>query len=393
MAGSEWFEARRTQNADARANRSVLDSPLKKAGDWLFDLLYSDEPNPADFVMPAAAPETRALTPLAQAVRDRVIRILRPVKAFHGSPFKFDQFKLSPREGQGAASYGEGLYFAGARPTAEEYARDLMGSRVRRQFYDRASDAAAEMPGAGPTWHAPIYSALADEANELGHFSSSADGVLYQLERQLEQHRAMRMPAWEQRQVFRDIQQARAEVIKNPGIIDELRAGMDLSKPEGYRYEVNLHVDPQHDLLDWDLPLGEQSSTVRRALYDVGMPAKDVRNMARTMKGDDIYRKFQTLSREAEGRPGIFETGHDELQDALAASKGLNDRGVAGIQYLDAQSRPRGRGTRNYVIFDPKRVEIVRQYGVPLAAGSAGLADLLYGDHTGQRPGTVTTIR
>lgn len=53
MAGNEQIERQRAAVEAARGNRSVLDSPLKRAGQWAFDLLYgSGEPNPADFANP-----------------------------------------------------------------------------------------------------------------------------------------------------------------------------------------------------------------------------------------------------------------------------------------------------------------------------------------------------
>ena len=37
--------------------------------------------------------------------------------------------------------------------------------------------------------------------------------------------------------------------------------------------------------------------------------------------------------------------------------------GIPGIKYLDAGSRSAGDGSRNYVVFDDKLVEIVKKYG------------------------------
>ena len=64
MAGNEQADRSRQAVAASRGNRSVLDSPVKKAGQWMFDLLYgSGEANPADFVSPLGMGVSGPLTP------------------------------------------------------------------------------------------------------------------------------------------------------------------------------------------------------------------------------------------------------------------------------------------------------------------------------------------
>lgn len=47
-------------------------------------------------------------------------------------------------------------------------------------------------------------------------------------------------------------------------------------------------------------------------------------------------------------------------------------RSRCGIKYLDQGSRSAGQGTRNYVVFDDKLIDIVKKYGIA-GALSAGL--------------------
>ena len=55
-------------------------------------------------------------------------------------------------------------------------------------------------------------------------------------------------------------------------------------------------------------------------------------------------------------------------------TKDLLDKGVRGIKYLDEGSRDVGKGTSNFVVFDPKDLEILRILGLAgVAVGSAGL--------------------
>jgi len=46
---------------------------------------------------------------------------------------------------------------------------------------------------------------------------------------------------------------------------------------------------------------------------------------------------------------------------------------VPGIQYLDQGSRAAGAGSRNYVMFDPSKIEILRRYGFLGPLGAAGI--------------------
>lgn len=88
--------------------------------------------------------------------------------------------------------------------------------------------------------------------------------------------------------------------------------------------------------------------------------------------------------REALTGKGILEALSDspmfgatyDKATANVSSK-LNEAGIPGIRYLDQGSRGAGNGTSNYVVFDPKRIEILRKYGLlgPVAGLSA--ADIL----------------
>jgi hypothetical protein len=58
--------------------------------------------------------------------------------------------------------------------------------------------------------------------------------------------------------------------------------------------------------------------------------------------------------------------------DPVAASKALNEAGIPGIKYLDAGSRGKGDGSRNYVVFDENLINIVKKYGIAGASAILG---------------------
>jgi hypothetical protein len=56
------------------------------------------------------------------------------------------------------------------------------------------------------------------------------------------------------------------------------------------------------------------------------------------------------------------------LSDRLVGigEKLLNEQGVKGIRYLDNQSRDAGKGTSNFVVFDPTDVKILERNNQPV---------------------------
>jgi hypothetical protein len=57
----------------------------------------------------------------------------------------------------------------------------------------------------------------------------------------------------------------------------------------------------------------------------------------------------------------------------------LNKSGIPGIRYLDQGSRGAGEGSRNYVAFDPKMIEILKKYGLLVPAAGLGAASYFGG--------------
>ena len=61
---------------------------------------------------------------------------VKPITAYHGSPHEFDQFDTSKiGTGEGAQSYGHGLYFAESEPIARHY-RDALTKGADNMMID-----------------------------------------------------------------------------------------------------------------------------------------------------------------------------------------------------------------------------------------------------------------
>jgi hypothetical protein len=281
----------------------------------------------------AAIPtEANELRMGASGLRDKMAAI----KAYHGSPHSFDQFDLSKiGTGEGAQAFGHGLYFAENEGTAKAY-RDALSK---------------------PAYGSPEHVA----SNVLDATNGNPAEAIAEMERR------------------------KAALAGTPGAdptaaarfdaaIDVLKSGKPLS---GHMYEVNINADPSH-LLDWDKPLsGDVAEAAFSALTENGIDKTLARYIVDNKTGSDVY---STLSR------GTYDTRLAPSDvGAPVASKALQDAGVPGIKYLDAGSRSAGEGSRNYVVFDPKLIDIVRKYGIAGAIAAGALTAEQARQLTGQQ--------
>lgn len=237
------------------------------------------------------------------------------IRAYHGSPHDFDRFDMSKiGTGEGAQAYGRGLYFAEAEGVAKNY-RDVLSQK-------KLSDGSAFDDRNPAHWAADaVARAGGDKAKAVELLASDMTPD---------------MRTYEGGQYQRLL---RAKAILERGeAIPEMGTGR--------MYEVKINADPEQ-FLDWDKPLSQQPEAVRKALE--GIP------------WGEPYVKSSTF------------TGGQIVPQTKEGVQQLRDAGIPGIKYLDQGSRAAGQGSRNYVVFDDKLIEILRKYGLlpPVAAGAA----------------------
>jgi hypothetical protein len=164
----------------------------------------------------------------------------------------------------------------------------------------------------------------------------------------------------------------------------------------GALYEMQVNA-PQRMFLDWDMPIVDQTPEVQASLRDAGIYDPDVeRTIDLLLNEKEIIaldrdpvtkairdeRRWHDISKQIEemrriqpanmtGRQAYYLSAPDARSQA-EASEALKRAGIPGIQYLDQGSRGGGEGTRNFVIFDPKMIEILEKYGVAGATTGAG---------------------
>ena len=152
-------------------------------------------------------------------------------------------------------------------------------------------------------------------------------------------------------------------------------------KRKGALYEVNLDTSPEK-LIDYDVEFDKQPKAVQDFFLKYREPLEDwiVNNSNMNpditdMDGEYLYNLLSAALRDdfieiPDELDRILEyAGSDEV-----ASRFLNQHGVDGIKYLDRQSRRKGEGYSNYVIFNQQVIDIANKYGVtlPVAAAIAG---------------------
>jgi hypothetical protein len=286
---------------------------------------------------------TRALAELAKRADAGDEAALQGIRAYHGSPYSFDEFSTSQiGTGEGAQAYGRGLYFAEREKTAEGYRKKLSRDNLAQRAKDNQS-------------YDTLVGLGLDESPDLGTFSiilSEADG---DMARAIQDSMTPRYPD----DPLPAFAQSMADAMKS----GRLPASIELpTLNKGSMYEVNIAATPD-EFIDWDLPLDEQSESVMNALNktDWYKYAEEGAYNAAERRGDNAY-----------GMDLVRWLEEDGAEDAAQM---LKDAGIKGVQYADAQTRfGKGPKTKNYVVYDDKLIDITKKYGISIPAAAAVLA-------------------
>lgn len=278
-----------------------------------------------------------------------------PIRAYHGSPHDFDRFDLSKiGTGEGAQAYGHGLYFAEKEGIAKSY-RDALA------------------PGFKPTLNGKPFATLDDGERTVAQWISNTGAKPEEIAR-IARERAAKAIKEAEELGMGDLGSVLAQKHINAATAAERLVGQPVEigrAPNGRMYEVNINADPAH-FLDWDKPLAGQPQSVREAIAKLAADAPEPksgpakRNRAAILAGDDTV-------------PGdvLYNNLGGYSQPGVASSR-LREAGIPGIKYLDQGSRTAGEGSRNYVVFDDKLIDILRKYGLagmaatPVMAGAMG---------------------
>jgi hypothetical protein len=309
------------------------------------------------------------------------------VKAYHGTPHRFDKFDAAHiGSGEGAQAYGHGLYFAENPKIAGHY-RDKLGTRGGFTIDGRAV-------GESQVAHwEDALNAASEGPEALEQFikttEAQADSIVDEMNRGL---RSMDDPS-------------------HLNVLDVLDAaknlrGKDVQASKPTFYSVDIDVEPE-DLLDLEKSVNDQPDKVKAALLkmneklQLGQFTKQTSDVADELElivdnDSDLYHsttlrrmidRYRKDPRDKGVRKyieskfsgyafdgdflGDLETKYEasrEIKDWMTgdealsnirnalgsdseASKALSEAGIPGLRYLDAGSRASGEGSRNVVIF------------------------------------------
>lgn len=309
--------------------------------------------HPAEIIadLPPAAQEDALRAAMADQIAGRPVRsaemlqiaaehdprVAESFEAWHGSPHEFDRFSMDRiGTGEGAQSFGHGLYFAENAKVARGYQRTTSD----KAFIDKVSTLYDNGFSPNDAW-----SEIKDHWKE---FTPAEQRLMTALEK--DDWLGFDYP----HQAVSASLSARAT--KHFEMAPET---VEAIKAIGNMYRVKISADREH-LLDWDKPLSEQSEHVRSKLGAAGF--------ADDQTGRDIY---HSLVKHRPNQGGAMNSAGMKLSDLDAtpenASGRLHATGIPGIRYLDKGSRAAGEGTRNFVIFDDKHIDIIDRNGESVA--------------------------
>lgn len=370
-------------------------------------------------------------------------------KAYHGTPYRFDEFDLEKiGTGEGAQAYGYGLYFAGEPDVARGYRKTLskdvllnpqgntfnpddlkhLNTRARfRHSLDLGPDEAIRLsiqkgeellPTANEQTRPMLESDLETlrRIQDEGGLIEPTPTNLNAMYRELTGAKAT------------DLDYQKAEIVEQIMIdgdvlgVIERQKDFDSYSPEAFSwfkenieptyeapgalYQVDIKADPDA-LLDWDTPIENQSPKVKKILEDAGLYDPKIRQQIEDLETqaaelaldrDDRgavreSKKWLSIKSEADklrrqanlGKTGLPIRGRDLYYRLASEATGPNaqrqatakaqELGFAGIKYFDANSRAAAEGTKNYVIFDPRIIDISKQYGIALPMAGLILAN------------------
>lgn len=238
--------------------------------------------------------------------------------AFHGSQADFDEFDLAyVGTGEGHQAFGHGLYLAESKGTGKTYTK-----------------------AGGPRYE---VDGTVHSAKDL-----SRDPVQAYVLALYDNHRT-RLAGNEtaaRRYTEAGIKSASASELSREEQYKALAFLRSIRPVKGKVYHVDIPDTKVTQMLDWDAPLSQQPEVLEkltRAGYGTVRTLAGQEIDVSTMTGGELVARYQK-----EGFGPVF-------------SEDLSKAGIPGIRYLDKQSRGAGEGTRNYVVFDPADLKIVKK--------------------------------
>jgi hypothetical protein len=273
------------------------------------------------------------------------------VTAFHGSPYQFDKFDPAKiGTGEGAQAYGHGLYFAENPNVASSYMPSWEYKEAQNYLFSKNLDDAIKsaskdldsmIKGKSPA-------SSIESQNQILSILQNKKSGLSELDKYFS-------PATSQdlENAFDEGGIQKVNQMLNKFNLTEYAPQVSkyFNKISGNQslYKVDIADETIPKMLDWDKPLSKQ----KNILPEVKIAIDKIKKLGgnpdiNEMTGRDLYLGYQE-----------YRGNHPDF-----ASEGLRKMGITGVKYLDQGSRGVGKGTNNYVVFDPNTVKILERNGL-----------------------------
>ena len=313
---------------------STIDSYKRRAADVLSDpqnslmqmLGYANDRARNYNESLAQASKERGYGPKTQELAQAMAEAYNPVgmTTWHGSPHTFNKFDLSKiGTGEGAQAYGHGIYVAENPKVAKEY-RDALST------YKTTLNGEPLAPS-----HPLFSEGMSIAANGYKKALKQAEDALKS---------GFVNPEYAQKQIDN---------------IKSLKGAKIEQSKQGNLYKVDLPDEHIEKMLDWDKPLSEQHPDVQKAI-------KKTKELLPPNAMDDLGGDLSLLYGK-DITPKDFLNTWESLTGSVGSGEAaLAKHGIPGIKYLDETSRQAGKGTRNFVIFDPNIAKIEERNSIPI---------------------------
>jgi hypothetical protein len=264
----------------------------------------------------------------AQLLGDISRGSVSPLDVYHGTPHtlppternplgEFDASKIGT--GEGAQAYGYGIYTAEARKTGERYRSQLAPERNASDLNTKMRFVqVGEKPINPDTFDVDVSQELIDAAKsgkkEFLDFANQKKSRWEQLAK--DESYKFQPYAEEKVKAYDDlIKEAEKSGVKYTGA--------------GNLYKIDLPDEKIATMMDWDKPLSQQSAQVKEALKGIeqDLPSIPDFDLKKWMQTDPLASTWHNvLARDLKVEPSKI-------------SELLQNKGVAGIKYLDELSR------------------------------------------------------
>ncbi len=248
---------------------------------------------------------------------------------YHGTPYDFEKFSTDKiGSGEGAQSYGWGLYFSSNKKVADWYKKTVRDDMAAPRRYFKGN----ELQKGTPAYHAATL--LASPGKTLASVRREVKGWI-------------------------DNAKPGENVDHYKGVLETLNAATskkDFKQKAAEGKTLSVDVPPSDKMLDWDKPLSQQTNFVKQKIDAIG---KTINTIAPNAL-DDLGGDWSVLFGKDKTGEEFYSTLSNIVGGDKQASQVLDSAGIPGHQYLDQGSRGKKSGTHNLVIYNAENASILK---------------------------------